>query len=54
MPAPRLGAVVVDRTAAGAISLVSLLAGESVETVRDVQFAGDIVPERAGEAEQLP
>lgn len=53
VPVPRFGAVVVDRTASGAIEAMSLWAGESVGAVRDVQLAGDIVRELAKEAEQF-
>jgi NAD(P)H-dependent flavin oxidoreductase YrpB (nitropropane dioxygenase family) len=52
-PVPRFGAVVVDRTVTGAIEAMPLWAGESVGSVRDVQYAGDIVRELAEEAERL-
>jgi NAD(P)H-dependent flavin oxidoreductase YrpB (nitropropane dioxygenase family) len=50
---PRFGAVAVDRSATGAIDAMSLFAGESVGSVRDVQFARDIVHELSAEAEEL-
>jgi NAD(P)H-dependent flavin oxidoreductase YrpB (nitropropane dioxygenase family) len=50
---PRLGVVVVDRTATGTIGAMPLWAGESVGAVRDVQLAGDIVRDLVEEAEQL-
>jgi nitronate monooxygenase len=53
VPVPRFGALGVDRTATGAIGAMSLWAGESVGSVRDVQLAGGIVRELAAEAEQL-
>jgi NAD(P)H-dependent flavin oxidoreductase YrpB (nitropropane dioxygenase family) len=53
MTVPRFGAVAVDRSATGAIDAMSLFAGESVGSVRDVQFARDIVHELTTDAEQL-
>jgi NAD(P)H-dependent flavin oxidoreductase YrpB (nitropropane dioxygenase family) len=50
---PRFGAVAVDRSATGAIGAMSLFAGESVGSVRDVQLARGIVYELAAEAERL-
>lgn len=53
VPVRRFDGITVDRTTTGAIGAMSLAAGESVGSVRDVQSAGDIVRELAEEAEQL-
>jgi len=51
-PLVRFGATVPTRSTTGAISAMSLWAGESVAAVRSVQPAADIVHEIADEAER--
>ena len=53
VPVPRFSCIAVMKTTTGEIDAMSYFAGESVDGVKGVQTAGDIVRELSGEAENL-